>query len=748
MVPGKLLKYKQTAVAVFTYVSKAIMLTVLFLFSFSREIATKVLGAKLLQGYVLKQEQCDKCGMPQMEYEGQLDCVVCPVLTEKAKKNKAKASKPKQEEVKRERPEAFEEKAYIKSITKPEEDVIAPPRTIADFMARQEEKAKVEAQYQATEARRRQEERLLLEETRRLADLEEEYTVGSIKTTDYMQRDLLLNMHRERLAGMAKLDEDILKLEQVRLLEEMDSRRMDEIKRAEEEATMIKNLEEAAAQKQKEADEALERAKAALEFVANTRKELITKTIEKAEADVVAETEALMKQEREDYKEPLILPTASEIASEQWETLRAEARTVMTRRTMAGWTIIAEFCHGEECEHTPLIMKKGIKECVVCGGCGDGTDGAYALSCKSADSEDADEEDTMAESFKHGHSVAASALTNPELQNLQTGFETKRDLASVEIGKKMALGWTLLDSTCPTCVMPLMMDTEGNSNVCVVCDAAANDATSADVPGVISTTNNDPPVGDAEEDNEEVTISVPKGFDFSNTNEVMKLMTSLGKTGEEKKEPEIIDLSVRGDDPENDRETSLSPEAIAIMFMASAMGTETKLLGARMDMDEISDLVEIYVSTHFSDSVSSQKKKLVADAVWKRLQTSIAGGSSTRSRGSAHHGMPPKPESRTTTPKSTAKSTTPKTNDAFVFEGLNQIGASEDEADKSVGHGSSNSFSSASMSLDNILNKIENCKATLMDDDISVEQQVAAAELIEKLSKAALAVKNLEDMEV
>ena len=52
------------------------------------------------------------------------------------------------------------------------------------------------------------------------------------------------------------------------------------------------------------------------------------------------------------------------------------------------------------------------------------------------------------------------------------------------------------------------------------------------------------------------------------------------------------------------------------------------------------------------------------------------------------------------------------------------------------------------MSLDNILNKIENCKATLMDDDISVEQQVAAAELIEKLSKAALAVKNLEDMEV
>ena len=74
--------------------------------------------------------------------------------------------------------------------------------------------------------------------------------------------------------------------------------------------------------------------------------------------------------------------------------------------------------------------------------------------------------------------------------------------------------------------------------------------------------------------------------------------------------------------------------------------------------------------------------------------------------------------------------------------------ASEDEDDNSVGQGSSRSFSTASMSLDNILTKIENCKATLMDDDISVDQQVAAAELIEKLSKAALAVKNLEDMDV
>ena len=165
----------------------------------------------------------------------------------------------------------------------------------------------------------------------------------------------------------------------------------------------------------------------------------------------------------------------------------------------------------------------------------------------------------------------------------------------------------------------------------------------------------------------------------------------------------------------------------------------------------ILDLVEIYVSTHFSKTIQDENKRKIADAVWRKMQTSTAGEVSTRSRASGH-GMPPKPESRSGTPRAaprTPRTTTPKAGKgSFFFEGLNKINGSEDEDDESVGQGSSRSFSTASMSLDNILTKIENCKATLMDDDISVDQQVAAAELIEKLSKAALAVRSLEDMDV
>mmetsp|Transcript_4955 Transcript_4955/g.5480 ORF Transcript_4955/g.5480 Transcript_4955/m.5480 type:complete len:363 (-) Transcript_4955:41-1129(-) len=66
-------------------------------YSVRREIATKVLGAKMLQGYTLKETTCDTCGMPVMDFKGKVDCVVCPVLAKKAKK-KLKASKKVEEE--------------------------------------------------------------------------------------------------------------------------------------------------------------------------------------------------------------------------------------------------------------------------------------------------------------------------------------------------------------------------------------------------------------------------------------------------------------------------------------------------------------------------------------------------------------------------------------------------------------------------------------------------------------------------
>lgn len=51
-----------------------------------REIATKAIGRKLMEGYVLTQTQCDHCQMPLMESSGISECVVCPLVSKKAKK--------------------------------------------------------------------------------------------------------------------------------------------------------------------------------------------------------------------------------------------------------------------------------------------------------------------------------------------------------------------------------------------------------------------------------------------------------------------------------------------------------------------------------------------------------------------------------------------------------------------------------------------------------------------------------------
>ena len=51
-----------------------------------RDIATNIIGAKLLNGYTLTHKQCSVCDMPMMERDGACKCVVCPVIKRKAKK--------------------------------------------------------------------------------------------------------------------------------------------------------------------------------------------------------------------------------------------------------------------------------------------------------------------------------------------------------------------------------------------------------------------------------------------------------------------------------------------------------------------------------------------------------------------------------------------------------------------------------------------------------------------------------------
>ena len=51
-----------------------------------RQIATKAIGRKLMEDYVLTQDQCEQCQMPLMERHGFYECVVCPLVSKKAKK--------------------------------------------------------------------------------------------------------------------------------------------------------------------------------------------------------------------------------------------------------------------------------------------------------------------------------------------------------------------------------------------------------------------------------------------------------------------------------------------------------------------------------------------------------------------------------------------------------------------------------------------------------------------------------------
>jgi uncharacterized Zn finger protein (UPF0148 family) len=51
-----------------------------------RNIATNIIGAKLLKGYSLTHKQCFFCDMPMMERDKKCECVVCPVIKRKAKR--------------------------------------------------------------------------------------------------------------------------------------------------------------------------------------------------------------------------------------------------------------------------------------------------------------------------------------------------------------------------------------------------------------------------------------------------------------------------------------------------------------------------------------------------------------------------------------------------------------------------------------------------------------------------------------
>jgi uncharacterized Zn finger protein (UPF0148 family) len=514
----------------------------------------------MLQGYTLKETQCEKCGMPMMEYNDVLDCVVCPALIKKAKKKlkeqqrlaeqKARMDQAIQmakEQKALEHAEAQlaaanaqralqnaqaaeeegewlimqaqeEEAARIASLEAEEKRLLAEARARAEDEARiraQEEEARIleDMKYGSLsveqsnsgsklkeEDLRRTEELAILAETKRLERMEND------RAASKMRRDLLLQEERKLMSDRSLRDIEIQRMEKLRMEELLEQKLQEEERRMHEESALLMSLEQEASDKARAAEEAIEKAKIALASVSSARKDIIAQTIALAEAEAIAEAEGIIMADREDYKSPIVLPTQEDLMRENWETLRQEGRSIMTRRVMAGWTLLPEFCRGKECEHSPLVALEDKKECVICGGSGNGMDGAYLNKTRGNDEEDDDKgehdaeleqicdestiptqytpytQNTASRSFTttpaHEYEAlamatetraVASPTANRSVQELQDDFEAKRNMVSKEIGKRMIQGWTLLDMSCPNCVMPLMSDTEGHGEICVLC---------------------------------------------------------------------------------------------------------------------------------------------------------------------------------------------------------------------------------------------------------------------------------------
>ena len=285
--------------------------------------------------------------------------------------------------------------------------------------------------------------------------------------TEAMKRDRMVEEHRKKVANKIIIDDEVAKLEEQRFQEALEARRIADEKRIADENRMIAALEADAAVKALAAEDAIRRAKAALQEVSDTKKHIISNTIKLAEQEALAETETVIMAEFEKHTEPVVLQTEEEIYQERWETLRLEGRAIMTRRVLKGWSITPDACLGCECHNSPLIEKDGVKECVVCGGSGNGEDGAYAPVEEKTETAEVEESHVPA-------SVAKSMAEAPQINILgddddqEAKFEEMRKIYASEMGKKMLAGWKIVDSSCPQCVMPLMMDDKGNSDICIV----------------------------------------------------------------------------------------------------------------------------------------------------------------------------------------------------------------------------------------------------------------------------------------
>jgi hypothetical protein len=337
------------------------------------------------------------------------------------------------------------------------------------------------------------------------------------------------------------------------------------------------------------------------------------------------------------------------------------------------------------CNFTPIIAKGDLAECVVCEGCGNGEDGAYL---------DTHPDDILDDTISFAEKKQQYEHFSSSMRRMN--FDSN-EVGSREVGRRLQLGWQLLDSPCPACLMPLMAEAQNSPEMCVFCDPE-DDIEIGDDGDMGINFRDDRSVSSRQS----VTIELPPNFDPSDPNSMAQLAVNAAAASSGQS---VVSRSSRHSRA-NSRARSRSQQR----------QRPNILPGGRMG----------------PRSISGRQSKLPARPLRMRSESprpeNRGALSSSRGGGRSNSRTRRKPES---------------------MNGARRYTQDDDDASTMSNDNMSVAQSVASHTLDAIMSKINDCKATLSApidtrDSESIAAKGEAAALLQKLTAAAAAVKDFE----
>ncbi|KAJ3314815.1 Coiled-coil domain-containing protein 42 [Boothiomyces sp. JEL0838] len=160
--------------------------------------------------------------------------------------------------------------------------------------------------------------------------------------------------------------------------------------------------------------------------------------------------DSLLKKKELEYKRVLDM----ELNEPKKET--KSVSELLGKYLLKGWTMMQECC--DTCEGVPYMRNKK-KE-------------LYCVSCEKYKKEDSPAQDAVKENvqsveLQNAKTAQVAANADLKMQDLQSLGQKKNDPSNL-MGQLLIQGWTMLDSCCKECNVPLMK--KGNENLCVSCN--------------------------------------------------------------------------------------------------------------------------------------------------------------------------------------------------------------------------------------------------------------------------------------